>query len=74
MRIGCWPSSSEHSPGEAHTLFAEGYERFLSGDYPAAVAKLKAAGAGMPVKELLSLAEGAQTSIEGHQTGARRIS
>jgi tetratricopeptide (TPR) repeat protein len=54
-------------PGEAHTLYAEGYERFLSGDYPAAVAKLKAAGAGMPVKELLPLAEGAQKSIEGHQ-------
>src|ERR1700690_3950738 len=54
-------------PGEAHTLYARGYQRFLSGDYPAAVAKLRAAGAGMPVKELLSLAEGAQKSIEGHQ-------
>jgi len=31
------------------------------------VAKLKAAEAGMPVKELLLLAEGAQKSIEGHQ-------
>jgi tetratricopeptide (TPR) repeat protein len=54
-------------PGEPHTLYAEGYERFLSGDYPAAVAKLKAADAGMPVKELLLLAEGAQKSIEGHE-------
>ena len=54
-------------PGEARTLYAKGYERFLSGDYPAAVAKLKAAEAGMPVKELLLLAEGAQKSIEGHQ-------
>jgi len=54
-------------PGEAHTLFAEGYQHFLSGDYPAAVALLKAAGARMPVKELLSLAEGAQKSIAGHQ-------
>ena len=54
-------------PGEAHTLYARGYERFLSGDYLAAVAKLKAAGTSMPVKELLLLAEGAQTSIEGHQ-------
>jgi tetratricopeptide (TPR) repeat protein len=54
-------------PGEAHTLYAGGYQRFLSGDYPAAVAKLRAAGAGMPVKELLSLAEGAQKSIDGHQ-------
>jgi hypothetical protein len=34
---------------------------------PAAVAKLKAAAVGMPVKELLLLAEGAQKSIEGHQ-------
>ena len=25
-------------PGEARTLYARGYERFLSGDYPAAVA------------------------------------
>ncbi len=55
-------------PGEPHTLYAEGYERFLSGDYPAAVAKLKAASAGMPVKELLALAQGAQATIEGHQT------
>jgi tetratricopeptide (TPR) repeat protein len=54
-------------PGEPHTLYAEGYARFLSGDYPAAVAKLKAAEAGMPVKELLLLAEGAQESIKGHQ-------
>ena len=57
-------------PGEPHTLYAEGYERFLSGDYPAAVAKLKAASAGMPVKELLALAQGAQTTIEGHQDPA----
>jgi len=55
-------------PGEPHTLYAEGYERFLSGDYPAAVAKLKAASAGMPVKELLALAQGAEATIEGHQT------
>ena len=54
-------------PGEPHTLYAEGYARFLSGDYPAAVAKLKLADAGMPVKDLLLLAEGAQKSIEGHQ-------
>ena len=54
-------------PGEARTLYARGYERFLSGDYPAAVAKLKTAAVGMPVKELLLLAEGAQKSIEGHQ-------
>jgi tetratricopeptide (TPR) repeat protein len=55
------------NPDEPHTLYVEGYERFLSGDYPAAVAKLKVADVGMPVKELLSLAEGAQKSIEGHE-------
>jgi tetratricopeptide (TPR) repeat protein len=54
-------------PGDAETLYAEGYERFLSGAYPAAIAKLKAASAGMPAKELLALAEGAATSIKGHE-------
>jgi tetratricopeptide (TPR) repeat protein len=54
-------------PSDPETLYAEGYERFLSGDYPAAVAKLKAASAGLPVQELLQLAEGAEKSIEGHE-------
>jgi hypothetical protein len=53
--------------GDPGALYAEGYERFLSGDYPTAVAKLKAAGSGMPVQELLQLAEGAEKSIKGHQ-------
>jgi hypothetical protein len=69
-----WPNLRGPIPGEPHTLYAEGYARFLSGDYPAAVAKLKLADAGMPVKDLLLLAEGAQKSIEGHQNGARPIS
>ena len=54
-------------PGQPETLFAEGYERFLSGAYAEAAARLRAAGVGMPTKELLRLVEGAQASIEGHE-------
>jgi tetratricopeptide (TPR) repeat protein len=57
----------QHYPGQPETLYAEGYERFLSGAYPQAVAKLKAASAGVPTDELLHLAEGAATSIAGHE-------
>jgi len=61
-------------PGEPHTLYAEGYARFLSGDYPAAVAKLKLADAGMPVKDLLLLAEARRRALKATRNGARRIS
>ncbi len=57
----------QSSPGQPETWYAEGYERFLSGAYPEAIAKLKAVGARGPVGELLHLAEGAATSIAGHE-------
>jgi tetratricopeptide (TPR) repeat protein len=57
----------QRAPGQPETSYAEGYERFLSGVYPEAVAKLKAAAAGAPADELLHLAEGAATSIAGHE-------
>jgi len=56
-------------PARRHSL-RQGYERFLSGDYPAAVAKLKPPKRACRSRVLL-LAEGAQKSIEGHQERPR---
>ncbi len=62
---------SRARPGDAEVLYLEGYARFVSGDYPAAVAKLNAAGRQAPgdleIKELLSLAEAAAKAIAGHR-------
>jgi tetratricopeptide (TPR) repeat protein len=58
-------------PGAAETLYLEGYARFLSGDYTAAVAKLKAAGQLLPedpnLKLITALAANAGKAIEGHK-------
>lgn len=58
-------------PGAADVLYLEGYERFLSGDHPAAVVKLRAALQQAPqaaamIKDLLVLAEAAGKAIKGH--------
>lgn len=57
--------------GTAEMLYLEGYERFLSGDYTAAVAKLKAAAGLAPndrdIGGLLALAEAAGSAIKGHE-------
>jgi tetratricopeptide (TPR) repeat protein len=58
-------------PGTPEVLYLEGYERFLAGDYGAAVAKLKAASSRAPqaasIKELAGLAEAAGEAIKGHE-------
>jgi tetratricopeptide (TPR) repeat protein len=58
-------------PGVPEVMYLEGYERFLAGDYGAAVAKLKAAALrapqASPVKELAGLAEAAGEAIKGHE-------
>jgi tetratricopeptide (TPR) repeat protein len=58
-------------PGVPEVLYLEGYERFLAGDYPAAVAKLRTAALrapqAAPVKELAGLAEAAGEAIKGHE-------
>ena len=57
-------------PDEPGTLLAKGYERFLAGDFRAAVAEYKAAlGANVapaPLKEMLSLAEGSAKVVDGY--------
>jgi tetratricopeptide (TPR) repeat protein len=57
--------------GTVEVLYLEGYDRFLSGDYPAAQAKLRAAQDQAPedlgVKSLLGLATAAGKAIEGHK-------
>jgi tetratricopeptide (TPR) repeat protein len=57
--------------GTAEVLYLEGYTRFLSGDYPAAVAKLRAALEQAPddnnVKSLGALAAAAGKAVEGHK-------
>jgi len=59
------------APSTAEVLYLEGYERFLDGDYPAAVAKLKAAAQAAPrataIKEVIALAEAAAEAVKGHQ-------
>jgi tetratricopeptide (TPR) repeat protein len=59
------------APGTPEVLYLQGYERFLSGDYPAAVAKLKAAFSLAPrataIKEMIDLAAAAGEAIKGHQ-------
>jgi tetratricopeptide (TPR) repeat protein len=58
------------SPGAPEVLYLEGYERFLAGDYVAAVAKLRSAAGrapqAAPVKEMLGLAEAAAEAVKGH--------
>lgn len=59
------------APGTPEVLYLQGYERFLSGDYPASVAKLKAAFERAPrataIKEMIGLAEAAGLAIKGHE-------
>jgi tetratricopeptide (TPR) repeat protein len=59
------------APATVEVLYLQGYERYLSGDYPAAVAKLKAASQAAPragaIKELVNLAEAAGEAIKGHE-------
>jgi tetratricopeptide (TPR) repeat protein len=56
--------------GSVEVLYLEGYERFLAGDYPAAVAKLKSASTqapqATPITQLRELAEAAGEAIKGH--------
>ncbi len=58
-------------PGNAEVLFLQAFERFLSGDYAAAVAKLRAAIARAPedreMAGLLALAAAADKAIKGHR-------
>jgi tetratricopeptide (TPR) repeat protein len=62
---------ARRAPGTAEVLYWQGYERFLSGDYPAAVVKLKAASQAAPrapgIKEMIVLAEAAGEAIKGHE-------
>jgi tetratricopeptide (TPR) repeat protein len=62
---------SRAAPNTPEVLYLQGYERFLGGDYPAAVAKLKAASAAAPraaaIKEMITLAEAAGEAIKGHE-------
>jgi len=57
-------------PGEPGTLLAKGYERFMAGDFRAAVAEYKAAigtsVAPAPLKEMLALAEGSAKVVDGY--------
>jgi tetratricopeptide (TPR) repeat protein len=57
-------------PAEPGTLLAKGYERFLAGDFRAAVAEYKAAlgtsTAPAPLKEMLALAEGSAKVVDGY--------
>jgi tetratricopeptide (TPR) repeat protein len=57
--------------GTAEVLYLQGYERFLAGDYPAAVAKLRAALEQAPhdlnIEMLGALATAAGKAIEGHK-------
>lgn len=61
---------SKAHPGDAGTLLAEGYERFLAGDFAAAVAHYKAAaGSGSlsgQFKEMIELAEGSAKVVDGY--------
>ena len=58
------------APGSPEVLYLQGYERFLSGDYAAGAAKLRAAKERAPhagqIKELLALVEAAGEAIKGH--------
>jgi tetratricopeptide (TPR) repeat protein len=57
--------------GTAEVLYLEGYAYFLSGDYPAAIAKLRAATQLAPddlnIKSVGALATAAGKAIEGHK-------
>jgi tetratricopeptide (TPR) repeat protein len=57
-------------PAESGTLLAKAYERFLAGDFVAAVAEYKAAiganAAPAPIKEMLALAEGSARVVDGY--------
>jgi Flp pilus assembly protein TadD len=57
-------------PGEPGTLFAKGYERFLSGDFRAAAAEYRAAvghgPASAEAKDMLVLVEGSADAVEGY--------
>ncbi len=57
-------------PGEPGTLVAKGYERFLAGDFPAAVAEYRAAigsnVAPAPLDEMLALAKGSAKVVDGY--------
>ena len=56
-------------PAEPATLAAKGYERFLAGDFRAAVAEYQAAGHGAApaaLKDMVRLAEASAAAVEGH--------
>jgi tetratricopeptide (TPR) repeat protein len=57
--------------GTAEVLYLEGYTRFLAGDYPTAVVKLRAALEQAPddanIKSVGALATAAAKAIEGHK-------
>jgi tetratricopeptide (TPR) repeat protein len=57
--------------GTAEVLYLEGYTRFLAGDYPTAVVKLRAALEQAPddanIKSVGALATAASKAIEGHK-------
>lgn len=57
--------------GSSELLYLEGYKHYLAGDYPGAVAKLRAASRRTPpplhAKGLLVLAENAGEAIQGHK-------
>jgi tetratricopeptide (TPR) repeat protein len=59
-----------HAPGSAEVQYLEGYEHYLRGDYPASIAKLKAARTQVPnhrlIEGLLALSDAARGVIEGH--------
>jgi tetratricopeptide (TPR) repeat protein len=62
--------------GNAEVLYLEGYTRFLSGDYPTAVLKLRAALEQAPddvnIKSVGALAAAAGKAIEGHKESRSR--
>jgi tetratricopeptide (TPR) repeat protein len=62
---------AKEAPSTAEVLYLQGYERFLAGDYPAAVTRLKAASQAAPrataIKEVIVLAEAAGEAIKGHE-------
>jgi hypothetical protein len=69
-------SLARSKAGNAEVLYLEGYTRFLSGDYPTAVLKLRAALEQAPddvnIKSVGALAAAAGKAIEGHKEDRSR--
>jgi len=61
-------------PDAPETIYLDGYSRFLSGDYHAAVVRLQKAQAKVPadptVAELLALSQAAEDAVKEHKTAA----